>query len=86
MLGDVKDPRLMWLKAGLLLVAGVLAGAIVVYEAASWRVAIALGLCVWAFCRLYYFLFYVLERYVDPESRFAGLAHMIGAIWKRRRR
>jgi hypothetical protein len=35
--------------------------------------AAILAVTVWAFCRLYYFLFYVIEHYVDPSFRFRGL-------------
>ena len=32
-----------------------------------------LSALVWSACRFYYFLFYVLEKYVNPELRYAGL-------------
>jgi len=38
---------------------------------------------VWAFCRLYYFMFYVIEHYVDPGYRFAGLWSFV--VWACRR-
>jgi len=28
---------------------------------------------IWSFCRVYYFAFYVIERYIDPSFRFSGL-------------
>ena len=37
------------------------------------RVAVLLSLVGWAFCRAYYFAFYVIEHYVDPGYRFSGL-------------
>ena len=36
-------------------------------------VAVLLVLIVWAFCRAYYFVFYVIEHYVDSRFRFSGL-------------
>jgi hypothetical protein len=76
-MGDLKDPRLMYLKAWLFLAIGLLAAAGVLAEAPSVRAGVRAGLllaaCVWAFCRLYYFLFYVIERYIDREFRFAGV-------------
>lgn len=35
--------------------------------------AVLLALSIWGFCRAYYFAFYVIEKYVDPEFRFSGL-------------
>lgn len=32
---------------------------------------------IWAFCRAYYFAFYVIEHYVDPHYRFAGLVDFL---------
>jgi hypothetical protein len=51
----------------------------------SIRTAALLALLVWSSCRFYYFLFYVLERYVDPRLRYAGLLALVGAIRHRRR-
>jgi hypothetical protein len=70
---DLKDPRLMYLKAGLFLLIGLLACAGILLEAPSMRVALLLAAAIWAFCRLYYFLFYVIERYIDPQARFGGV-------------
>jgi hypothetical protein len=30
-------------------------------------------IAIWAFCRAYYFAFYVIGRYIDPTYKFAGL-------------
>ena len=35
--------------------------------------ALFLALTIWAFCRAYYFAFYVIEHYVDPGFKYAGL-------------
>src|SRR5262245_49983696 len=71
---DLKDPRLMYLKAWLFLIAGLGAAAGILIELHSLRIALLLAITVWSFCRLYYFLFYVIERYIDPEQKFPGLA------------
>jgi hypothetical protein len=74
---DIRDPRLLWLKFGLFIVLGVLASgtALVLYP--SFQLAGLLAVAIWAFCRAYYFAFYVIERYIDPSYRFAGLTSMI---------
>ena len=49
------------------------------------RTAGLLAVLVWASCRFYYFLFYVLETYVDPRLRYAGLRSLAAAAWRHRR-
>jgi hypothetical protein len=34
---------------------------------------VLLVLAIWSFCRLYYFAFYVIEKYVDPGYKFSGI-------------
>ncbi|MFM7132162.1 MAG: hypothetical protein ACKO0V_22670 [bacterium] len=34
-------------------------------------------LACWASARSYYFCFYVVENYIDPKFRFAGLASVV---------
>ncbi|TPW20868.1 MAG: hypothetical protein FD126_1260 [Elusimicrobia bacterium] len=85
-MADLKDHRLIYLKGFLFLAAGFLAAALVLAEHPSWKVAALLSLAVWCFCRFYYFAFYVIERYVDPSYKFAGLlafaAHMLRRVLK----
>jgi lipopolysaccharide transport system permease protein len=49
------------------------AGAGILFEYPTLRVALLLAICVWCFARFYYFAFYVIEHYIDSEYRFAGL-------------
>lgn len=72
-MGDLKDARLIYAKGCLFLAGAVLASALILAEHPSWRLAVLLGLALWCACRCYYFAFYVIERYVDGEFRFAGL-------------
>jgi hypothetical protein len=46
-------------------------------------VAALLAILVWASCRSYYFLFYVLQHYVDPHLRYAGLLALLGQVVNR---
>ncbi|MBI3945961.1 MAG: hypothetical protein HY321_08580 [Armatimonadetes bacterium] len=61
-------------KGFLFLPAGILTAVALLLEHPSLRVAFLLAVAVWSFARFYYFAFYVLEHYVDPGCRFAGLA------------
>jgi hypothetical protein len=63
----------MKLKAVLFLAIGVLSAGLILFEFPSLRIALLLALSIWAFCRSYYFAFYVIEHYVDPTYRFSGL-------------
>ena len=68
---------LIYLKGGLFLVGGVLASAVLLLENLHWKTALLLGLAVWCFCRAYYFAFYVVQHYVDPRYKFAGLGQFV---------
>jgi hypothetical protein len=62
----------------------VVAAVLVLFESPSVRTAVFLVLLVWAACRFYYFLFYVLEHYVDPTLRYAGLLALVRAVMEKR--
>ena len=70
---DIKNPRLLWFKGLLFLLLGVVAAALLWLELPTLRTASLLALSIWAFCRGYYFAFYVIEHYADPGYRFSGL-------------
>jgi hypothetical protein len=72
-LGDIKSPRLIYIKGFLFLFTGLVAGLTLILENANLRDAFLLVVAIWSFCRFYYFAFYVIEHYVDPGYRFAGL-------------
>jgi hypothetical protein len=72
-MGDLKSRKLIIAKGLLFLLLGFLASAILLIEVPRFRVALLLAVTVWAFCRFYYFAFYVIEHYVDSRYRFAGL-------------
>jgi hypothetical protein len=59
--------------------------ALILLEKPSATRAVLLALLVWASCRFYYFLFYVLERYVDAALRYAGVVALLAALRHRRR-
>ena len=70
---DIKNPWLIHLKGALFLVMGLGAGSMLLVLAPTIRTAALLIITVWAFCRFYYYLFYVLDRYLGREKRFAGV-------------
>ncbi len=86
LLGDLQDVRLMYLKAFLFLVLGAMAVTGLLLESPTSRTAILLLIAVWAFCRLYYFAFYVVEKYIDPAYKFSGLHSVVLYLVHRRMR
>jgi hypothetical protein len=72
-MGDLRQPRWMYLKAVLFVVIGIVAGGMLLLDSPRMRTGLLLALTVWAFCRAYYFAFYVIEHYIDPSFRFSGL-------------
>ena len=70
---DLTNAKLIYAKGFLFLLCGLLAGAALVFDNPGLRTVLLLALCVWCFARFYYFCFYVIEHYVDPTYRFAGL-------------
>ncbi len=82
-LGDLTSPKLIILKGFLFLLAGLLAVAGILVEHPELRIAFLLAVAVWCFARFYYFAFYVLEHYVDPGYKFAGLGSFVTYFWRR---
>ena len=70
---DLRSPRLLYLKGALFLMLGLLSAGILLAEHASWQFAALLAVAIWSSCRAYYFAFYVIEHYIDPEYKFSGL-------------
>lgn len=83
---DIKNPRLLWTKGILFLLIGIASSVLLMLEAPSLKVSLLFALSVWAFCRAYYFAFYVIEHYADPNYRFAGLISFIRYAFRRRPR
>jgi len=65
-----------WIKAKgiLFLCLGFLSSALLWLDRPTLNRALLLAVEIWSFCRFYYFAFYVIERWVDPRYRFAGLS------------
>ena len=72
-MSDLTNPKIIKLKGILFLFMGVLSSALLLMHAPSLKVALLLIVAAWSFCRFYYFAFYVIQHYVDPGYKFAGL-------------
>ena len=84
-MGDITNPRLLYVKGGLFLFAGLFASALLLVECPTLKVAFLLAIVIFCSARAYYFAFYVIQHYVDPSYRFAGLWSFAKYLWARRR-
>jgi hypothetical protein len=82
---DLVNPRLIKIKGLLFLLIGIVSAILLVLEQPTLKVAVLLGICVWCFCRFYYFAFYVIEHYVDPGYRFSGLWSFARYLMRKRK-
>ena len=76
-MGDIQSPRLLLFKALLFLMAGLMAGTALLLERFSPTNLFLLLTVIFCFSRFYYFCFYVIEHYIDPTYKFAGLTSVI---------
>lgn len=78
---DLESPFWLKLKGILFLVVGILSTILLLFESnffesGNWKLPLLVGITIWAFARFYYFAFYVLEQYADPNFRYAGLLEL----------
>ncbi|MGE5191885.1 MAG: hypothetical protein ACM3U2_05240 [Deltaproteobacteria bacterium] len=84
-MSDIRSPRLLYVKGALFLFLGLLSAGLLLAEHASWKFAALLALAIWSFARAYYFVFYVIQHYIDPEFKFSGLLAFAQYLRHRRR-
>jgi hypothetical protein len=84
-MGDLQNPKLMYLKGGLFVLGGLLASAEILLTLPTLRMALMLFIAIWCFARAYYFAFYVIEHYADPGYKFSGLGSFIAYLFRSRR-
>ncbi len=83
---DLQSSRWMWVKAVLFVLIGLTASVLILVQMPDWRIVLLLVLAVWAFCRAYYFAFYVIEKYIDPSFRFSGLFSVVRYLQQKNQR
>ena len=85
-MSDLQSKRWIIAKGIAFLGIAVVSAALILVESQSVRTAALLALLVWAACRFYYFLFYVLQRYVDPTLRYASIIALVRTVLAKRSR
>jgi hypothetical protein len=82
---NLQNPKAIYLKGFLFLIIGFLAAGLLIVDHPTWKFGGLLAVTVSAFARFYYFAFYVIEHYVDPTFKFAGLWSFARYVFSRRR-
>lgn len=82
---DISNPCLLYLKGFLFLVAGSISAGILLHKHPSLETAALLGVSIWSFSRAYYFVFYVIQHYVDDTFRFSGVTAFVCYLLRRNR-
>ena len=80
---QLTNRRWIYFKALLFLLLGLLCTALLLARSPGLVTGALVFATVWSFCRLYYFAFYVIERYVDPTFRFSGLFSFLVYLFRR---
>ena len=70
---DLQNPKWMYVKAAMFTGIGFCCAALIWMENPNWKTAALLALLAWASARIYYFMFYVIEKYADPNFKFSGV-------------
>ncbi len=69
----ITSPVLIIVKATLFVVLGTLAATLLVARDPTATTVSLVAVTTWAFARAYFFAFSVIEHYIDPGYRYAGL-------------
>ncbi|MEO8271490.1 MAG: hypothetical protein ABI557_17335 [Aureliella sp.] len=76
-MANLTNPNVIWFKGCLFVALGMLASGLLLVRTPELTSTVLLGIAVWAFCRAYYFAFYVIQHYVDPAFRFSGIVDFV---------
>ncbi len=81
---DLESKRWIVAKGVMFLAISASTASLLLLNSPTPREFVLLVILVWASCRFYYFLFYVLERYVDSRLRYSGVISLLMAVLRQR--
>jgi len=70
---NLTNPKIIYFKAFLFLVGGLLASILILIDNPTLKCTALLIVAIWCFARSYYFVFYVIRHYLDPNYKFSSL-------------
>jgi uncharacterized membrane-anchored protein len=74
---DINNPKLIYLKGTLFLLILIISATLILIKTKSWLIGLLLLLVIWSSARFYYFMFYVIEKYVNSNYKFSGIWHFL---------
>jgi len=80
---NLTSPKWIIVKGLLLLFAGASAAALLFRERPTLKVGFLLAVAIWSCCRFYFFMFSVIQQYVDPKFRFSSLLSFLLSLIRR---
>jgi hypothetical protein len=72
------------IKGSLMLLSGLMAAGMLFAQNQSLLTGFLLGCVIFGFCRFYYFLFYVIQNYVDPDFRYSGVFDALKHLFRKK--
>jgi len=83
-MGDIRSKPLIIVKGLLFLVIVLITASALFALSPDWLTAGLILILIWASARFYYFLFYVLEKYVDPSLKYSGIRDLLRHLPRRK--
>lgn len=79
---DISNPVALKAKGLGFAFIGIMATGLLIWQLEDWPMIVMLFVAFWAWCRFYYFLFYVLEHYAGRKRPYAGVLDALTAIFR----
>ena len=83
-MGDLKSSRLMYLKAILFVAIAFICAVLLFLQNIGLRTGLLIALLAWASARAYYFMFYVIQTYIDEDFKYAGIIASLKYLFARK--
>lgn len=84
LMADLPDGKSIGFKGFLFLCGALLASAGVILEHPTVKTVLLLAIAIWCSARFYYFMFYVIEHYVDGNYKFSGICSFLAYLFRKR--
>jgi len=83
--GDLKSSLWIYIKGWLFLIILIVSAGLLLLQHRNWSTGALILLVIWSAARFYYFMFYVIEKYVDPSYKFDGILSFLRYLFRARK-